>query len=314
METRRLGTNGPHITTIGFGAWAVDGPWQFGWGPVDDRESAAAIRAALDAGVNWIDTAAVYGFGHSEKIVGEAVKGRRDEVFIATKCGLLGGETKSPVRSLRPKSITAEADASLRRLGVDHIDLYQFHWPDVNTPVEDSWGAMVELVEAGKVRYAGVSNFDVPLLEKILPIHPVTSLQPPYSLIKRGIEAELVPFCREHGIGIVVYSPMQAGLLTGKFDPDRLAPDDWRRRAAWFAPENLDRNLALVEHLRPIAARYGKSVGQLAIAWVLRDTAVTSAIVGARRPDQVRENVEASGFHLGEADLAEIEAILATQS
>ncbi|MBW4699919.1 MAG: aldo/keto reductase [Aphanocapsa lilacina HA4352-LM1] len=311
METRQLGTNGPHITTVGFGAWAVGGPWQFGWGPVDDRESVAAIRAALDAGVNWIDTAAVYGFGHSEKIVGEAVKGRRDEVFIATKCGLLEGETKSPVRSLRPKSIKAEADASLRRLGVDHIDLYQFHWPDVNTPVEDSWGAMVELVEAGKVCYAGVSNFDVPLLEKILPIHPVTSLQPPYSLIKRGIEAELVPFCRKHGIGIVVYSPMQAGLLTGRFDPDRLAPDDWRRRADWFAPENLDRNLALVEHLRPIAARYGKSVGQLAIAWVLRDTAVTSAIVGARRPDQVRENVEASGFHLGEADLAEIETILA---
>ncbi|MBC8122278.1 MAG: aldo/keto reductase [Gemmatimonadaceae bacterium] len=310
MQTRTLCKDGPTLTTVGFGAWAIGGPWKFGWGPVDDGESTDAIRAALDRGVNWIDTAAVYGFGHSEKIVGEAIKGRRDEVFVATKCGLLKGEDGSSVRTLRPESIRKEVDASLERLGVEVIDLYQCHWPDPDTPVEETWGAMADLVKAGKVRYIGVSNFDVALLERIVPIHPVASLQPPYSMVRRDIEADLLPFCREHGIGIVVYSPMQSGLLSGKFDPERLAPDDWRRGAQWFQPQNLERNLAIVERLRPIADRNGKTVGQLAIAWVLREPAITSAIVGARRPEQVQENVVAADWQLVPEDRAEIEAIL----
>ncbi len=312
METRTLGRRGPALSVIGFGAWAIGGgDWAFSWGPQDDAESIAAIRRALDLGVTWIDTAAVYGLGHSEEVVGRAIAGLRPRPFVATKCGLVWDGRGNIRNDLRPASIRREVEASLRRLGVDAIDLYQCHWPDPATPVEESWQAMAALRDEGKVRYIGVSNFDVPLLRRCLAVRHVDSLQPPYSLLRREVERELLPFCAEHGIGVVAYSPMESGLLTGRFDPARLAPDDWRRRHPAFAPPLLERNRAFVERLGALAARRGKTAGQLAIAWVLRQPAVTSAIVGARRPDQVDENVGGAGWTPTAAELAEIDRALA---
>ena len=311
MNKRKLGKNGPELTEIGFGAWAIGGggfQYAWGWGPQDDQESIAALNRAIDLGINWVDTAAVYGLGHSEEIVGEALKDRRKEVIIATKCGRPWNE-KGEIRfSLRPESILAEAEASLRRLGTDYIDLYQFHWPDsvTGTPIEDSWGEMQRLKEEGKVLYCGLSNFDVPLLERCEAIAHVDSLQPPYNMLQSEAEEELLPHCKNHGIGVVAYSPMASGLLTGKFDMSRLADDDWRRRSERFQEPQLAKNLAFVERLRPISEKYDKTVGQLAIAWVLANPAVTSAIVGARRPSQVEQNVEASGWNIGEEDMEAI--------
>jgi aryl-alcohol dehydrogenase-like predicted oxidoreductase len=312
MQQRRLGSQGPQLTTIGFGAWAVGGPGgKFNWGPQDDQESIAAIHAAIDAGINWIDTAAVYGFGHSEEVVGQALRGRRGQALIATKCGRVWDAAGNVDYNLRPEHMRAELENSLRRLGVEAIDLYQIHWPDPNTPIEESWGQMARFVEQGKVRYIGVSNFDVPLLERCEAIRHVDSLQPPFSLLRRDVAAEILPYCAAHGIGVVPYSPMQSGLLSGTFDAARLAPSDWRRNNAFFQEPNLTRNLAFVERLRPIAERNGKAVGQLAVAWVLSNPAVTSAIVGARRPEQVAENIGAAGWTLSESDLAEIESAYA---
>jgi aryl-alcohol dehydrogenase-like predicted oxidoreductase len=309
MQQRRLGSQGPQLTTIGFGAWAVGGPGgKFNWGPQDDQESIAAIHAAIDAGINWIDTAAVYGFGHSEEVVGQALRGRRGQALVATKCGRVWDADGNVDYNLRPEHMRGELENSLRRLGVEAIDLYQIHWPDPNTPIEESWGQMARFVEEGKVRYIGVSNFDVPLLERCEAIRHVDSLQPPFSLLRRDVAAEILPYCATHGIGVVPYSPMQSGLLSGSFDAGRLAPSDWRRNNAFFQEPNLSRNLAFVERLRPIAERHGKSVGQLAVAWVLSHPAVTSAIVGARRPEQVAENVGAADLALSESDLAEIES------
>lgn len=313
METRRLGRNGPEITTIGFGAWAAGGPWYFGWGAQDDEESIAAIRCALERGISWIDTAAVYGWGHSEEVVGKAIAPfPREQVFVATKCGRVPSEDGSPRSDLRPQSIRAQLEESLRRLGTDYVDLYQFHWPDneTGTPVEESWATMAALCEEGKIRYAGVSNFDVPLLERCEAVRHVDSLQPPYSLLRRDAEAELLPWCLRNGTGVVVYSPMQAGLLSGTFSMDRVAEDDWRRRSPYFQEPALSRNLAFVERIRPIAERHGKTPGQLAIAWTLMNPAVTSAIVGARRPSQVEQNVGAAGWRLTPEEMAEIEAAL----
>ncbi len=316
MRTKTLGKNGPELTVIGFGAWAIGGPWEFGWGPVDDSSSVEAIRRALDLGINWIDTAAVYGLGHSEEIVARAVKGNRDKVFIATKCGMIWPEGKSArgedrkVRIyLGAASIRHEVENSLRRLNADHIDLYQFHWPDPGTPVEESWEVMVKLKEEGKIRYIGVSNFDVPLLRRCMSIAPVQSLQPPYNLLKRGVEPEILPYCLENGIGAVAYSPMMSGLLSGKFDIARVASDDWRRKDRMFQEPLLSKELAFIETLRPIASKYGKTVGQLAIAWVNMNPAVTSSIVGARTISQVEENVKAD-FKLDRDDLDKIEKAL----
>lgn len=310
MNTRQLGTNGPSLTVIGFGAWAIGGPWQWGWGKVDDGESIRAIHAALDNGINWIDTAAVYGFGHSEKIVAKAIKGMREKIFIATKCGLVNDGKGDAVNNNRPESIRKEIEDSLKRLGTDHIDLYQIHWPDPNTPVEDSWGMMVELKKEGKVKYIGVSNFDVPLLEKCMKIEQVQSLQPPYSMVKRDVEEAILPYCLSNGIGVIPYSPMQAGLLTGRFDMSKVAEDDWRRNSPFFKEPFLSNALALVEKLRPIASKHGNTVGHVALAWLLKNPAVTAAIAGARTKLQSEENVKAADLILDNDELKQIEGLL----
>ncbi len=316
MQTRQLGFTDLHLTTVGFGTYALGGgEWQWGWGPQDDEDSVAAIRRAFDLGVNWIDTAPAYGLGRAEEIVGRAIAGRRDELVVATKCGLAWDEGSPNVYGrLKADSVRRELDASLRRLRVDHIDLYQIHWPNPDEDVEEAWGAIAEAVRAGKVRYAGVSNFCVAQLQRAQAIHPVASLQPPYSMLERGIEGELLDYCAASQIGVVVYSPMQTGLLTGAFSRERVAalPDsDFRKRHdPHFQEPALSANLELVEGLRPIAARNGRSVAQLAIAWVLRRPEVTAAIVGARRPSQIEETVAAGDWELSPEDAAEIEGLL----
>ncbi|MRR37614.1 aldo/keto reductase, partial [bacterium] len=227
MRKARLGTNGPELSVIGFGAWAIGGPWVYGWGPQDDTESIRAIHRAIDCGITWIDTAAAYGFGHSERIVGKALRGRRGRVFVATKCGLVPDGKGDAKRDSRPEGIRKELEASLKNLETDSIDLYQIHWHDANVPVEESWETMVKLRDEGKVRYIGLSNYDVPLLERCGAIAPVQSLQPPYSMLNRGVEESILPYCLTKGIGVIAYSPMASGLLTGRFDASRLAPDDW---------------------------------------------------------------------------------------
>jgi aryl-alcohol dehydrogenase-like predicted oxidoreductase len=316
MRTRRLGSAGPEISVLGFGAWALGGSWRYGWGPQDDAESVAAIRHAVELGMNWVDTAAIYGIGHSEEVVGEAVRPYRvgEEVFVFTKCGEQWDEAQGDsVNDLRPETIRRECEDSLRRLGIERIDLYQFHWPDrIGTPVEDSWATMAELVGEGKVRWAGVCNFDVELLERCEPIHHVDSLQPPLSLLNRAAREEVIPWAREHGTGVIVYSPLASGRLTGNFTRERvdqLAPDDWRRSSAGFQEPRLGQTLELVERLRPIADRLGCSVGSLAIAWTLAVPGVTGAIVGARRPDQIDDWIAAGDLELDDETLADIEAL-----
>ena len=318
MPKRPLGKSGLEITTVGFGAWAAGGGgWAFGWGPQDDAASIAAIRQAVARGVNWIDTAAVYGLGHSEEVVGRALRDlpSAERPLVFTKCGLHWDEAdrmKQAKRALRPDSIPRECEASLRRLGVERIDLFQFHWPDeTGIPVEESWGALARLVQQGKVRAAGVSNFDVPLLERCRSVRHVDSLQPPFSAIRRGVAAAEIPWCAAHRTGVIVYSPMQSGLLTDAFSEDRmqaLAADDWRRRAPEFQPPKLQRNLALRDALEPIAKGKGVSVGALAVAWTLAWPGVTGAIVGARSPGQVDGWIGAADLRL---DAAELDAIAA---
>lgn len=315
MRTRKLGYSDLYLTTVGLGTWAIGGPWQWGWGPQDDAESIAAIHRALELGINWIDTAPAYGVGHSEEIVGRAIMGRRDEVILATKCGLVWEEGSTTVTGrLTAQSVRAECEASLRRLHVDVIDLYQIHWPNPDEQIEEAWATIADLIREGKVRYAGVSNFSVEQLRRVQAIHPVASLQPPYSMLERGVEEELLPFCAANNIGVIVYSPMQAGLLTGKYTRERIAAlpdDDWRKvRSPHFHEPALSANLELIEGLRPIAARHGRTLGQLAIAWVLRRPEVTAAIVGARRPSQIEETAPAADWELSPGDLAAIDALL----
>jgi aryl-alcohol dehydrogenase-like predicted oxidoreductase len=311
-----LGRSGLQITRLGFGSWAVGGGgWAFGWGPQDDQASLATMRHALDAGINWIDTAAVYGLGHSEELVGRLLRElpARNRPFVFTKCGLVWNDSDpmaNPQRVLTPESIRGECEASLRRLGVECIDLYQFHWPDeTGTRVEDSWSAMIRLIEEGKVRAAGVSNFDVRLLDRCEAIRHVDSLQPPFSLINRVAADKEIPWCASYGTGVICYSPMQSGLLTERFTADRvfsLAEDDWRRRAPEFQQPNIRRNLALRDALLPIAYRHETSVSAVAIAWTLATPGVTGAIVGARTPAQVNGWIDAASIHLAAEDLAEI--------
>ena len=321
LPTRFLGTSELKISTIGFGAWAIGGGgWSFGWGPQDDAASLAAMRHARELGINWIDTAAVYGLGHSEKVVGRFLRelSRAERPHVFTKCGLVWDRhdrMAEPQRVLRPESVRSECEASLRRLGVDRIDLYQFHWPDeTGTPMEDSWAEMVRLVEEGKVRVAGVSNFNVGLLERCEVIHHVESLQPPFSMIRREAGGHEIPWCAEHGTGVICYSPMQSGLLSDSFGTDRdreLAADDWRRRASEFQQPKLGRNLALRDALRPIAARHGTTVSAVAVAWTLAWPGVTAAIVGARSPAQIDGWIRAATLELTPADLDGIASAIA---
>ncbi len=316
LPTRRLGNTDLHLSTVGFGAWAVGGGgWAFGWGPQDDTTSINTMRYAMERGINWIDTAAVYGLGHSEEVVRRAIQeipsGSRPYIF--TKGGLVwdaGNPETPPKQVLQPESIRRECEASLRRLGVETIDLYQFHWPDqTGTLVEDSWAVMAQLVEEGKVRWAGVSNFDVDLLRRCEAVRHVDSLQPPLSLIRRQAAEAEIPWCKAHGTGVIVYSPLQSGLLTERFSDQRvqsLAPDDWRRRSADFKPPKLARNLALRDALRPIASRYQTTVSAVAIAWTLAWRGVTGAIVGARSPEQIDGWIGAAALELTLDDLDQI--------
>lgn len=320
INKRSLGSSGLEITRVGFGAWAIGGGgWTHGWGPQDDKVSEATIRRAIELGINWIDTAAVYGLGHSETVVGRVLHSlpASERPFIFTKCGLVWDERnrmKEPKRILKPESIRAECEASLRRLGIERIDLYQFHWPDeIGTPIEDSWAEMLRLIEEGKVRLGGVSNFDVGLLERCAAIRHVDSLQAPFSLIHRDVVEREIPWCVAHRTGVICYSPMQSGLLTDRFSAERVASmanDDWRRRAPEFNSPNLERNLALRDTLRPIARRHGSSVSSVAIAWTLSWLGVTAAIVGARSPEQVDGWIDAANLELRTVDLEEISAAI----
>ena len=316
LPLRQLGTTDMKITRVGFGSWATGGGgWAFGWGPQDDDESIAAINHALERGVNWIDTAAIYGLGHSEQVVGRALKGRgaSDRPYVFTKCGLVWDESnpmKEAVRSLASKSIRRECDASLRRLGVERIDLYQIHRPDdFGVPVEESWRTMEQLVEEGKVRAIAVSNYDVSLLRKCEAVRHVDSLQPPFSLISRDAAASEIPWCNAHRAGVIVYSPMQAGILTDSFSADRvkkMADDDWRKKSANFQTPRLEKNIALRDALKPIAQRHNTSVSAVAVAWTLAWPAVTGAIVGARSSSQVDGWIDAATLTLTAGDLDEI--------
>jgi aryl-alcohol dehydrogenase-like predicted oxidoreductase len=315
MEFRRLGRDGPELSVVGVGAWAIGGPWRFGWGPQDDDESIAALHKAFDAGVTWVDTAAVYGLGHSEEVVGQVLRERAGGELVFTKCGRpwYGREHNEPTYDLRPETIRFELEQSLKRLGTDHVDLYQFHWPDTTTgtPVEESWGTMAELVTEGKVRWAGVCNFDVGLLECCQRIRHVDSLQPPYSLLDRAAADELIPWCAANGTGVIGYSPLGSGLLSGSFDAQRardLPAGDWRRGSPEFQEPALSRSLALAERLEPVAERHGVPVAAVAVAWVLATPGVTGAIVGARRPSQVDGWLPAGSLQLTDADLAELRA------
>jgi aryl-alcohol dehydrogenase-like predicted oxidoreductase len=321
MQMRRLGDSDLSISRVGFGAWAIGGgQWVFGWGPQDDAESIAAIQHAVERGVNWIDTAAVYGLGRSEEVVRRAVanipSARRPYIF--TKCSLVWDSNRQVTHTLKSASIRREIDDSLRRLGVDAIDLYQVHWPtltegDGAPDIEEGWRTMADLKRAGKVRYIGVSNFDVPQMQRAEAILPITSLQPPYSMLTRDIEREILPYCQRQNIGVIVYSPMQSGLLTGAMTRERIAnfpEDDWRRTHPDYKEPRLTRNLALVEGLRAVGARHGRSVGEIAVAWTLHHPAVTAAIVGARRPSQVDGWIGAGAFQLPDSEMQAIERLL----
>ncbi len=313
MRTRRLGQTNLELTVIGLGTWAIGGSWQFGWGPQDDADSMRAIYAAIDAGVNWIDSAPIYGCGHSEEMVGRAVKQMSQKPIIATKCGLLWDDQRRKINCLDHDSIITECEASLKRLGVETIDLYQMHWPVPDEQVEEAWEAMAKLVEQGKVRYLGACNFTVEQLRRVSTIAKPDSSQPPYSMLTRGIEKSQLPYCRENNLGILAYSPMQKGLLTGKFTKEHLqtlAADDHRLTDRNFIGAKFERNLAIVDALRPIAERHGKAPAQLAIAWVLRKEEITAAIVGARKESQIKETVLAGDWVLSENDIDEIEMIL----
>ncbi|MBA2362373.1 MAG: aldo/keto reductase [Chloroflexia bacterium] len=310
MQTQQLGNTDLEITPIGFGAWAIGGgEWSGGWGSQDDQESIAAINRALDLGINWIDTAAIYGLGRSEQVVGKALQGRSERPYIFTKSTLRWKEDRSVYNSM--KEIRQECEESLRRLETDAIDLYQIHWPNPDEDLEEGWTAMADLQKEGKVRWIGVSNFDIAQLKRAQGIAPVSSLQPPFHLLKPGVQDEILPYCLNQGIGVINYSPMASGLLAGKMTSERIEnmpDDDWRKNSDEFTEPNLSRNLELVELLKGIGERHSRSTGVVAIAWTLHNPAVTGAIVGARRPGQVDEIIDAAEFRLSDDEFAEIEA------
>jgi aryl-alcohol dehydrogenase-like predicted oxidoreductase len=304
-----------HITRIGVGAWAMGGgDWAFGWGPQDDVDSIAAIRAAIEAGINWIDTAAVYGLGHSEEVVAKAMEGLSPRPYVFTKCERIWGEDRKIGKSLKADSIRRECEASLRRLKVERIDLYQIHWPEPDEDVEEGWSTLAKLKEEGKVRWIGVSNFNARQMARAQAIAPVTSLQPPYSILSREIESETLPYCASNGIGTLIYSPMKSGLLSGSMTRERIAAmpqDDFRQRTPQFQDPLLTRNLALVEIMRAIGAKHGgASPGEVAIAWCLRNPAVTSTIVGLRSAEQLKGVIGAASIELSEDQATRMEDFL----
>ncbi len=316
MEKRKLGFTDLYLTTVGLGTWAIGGGDNpYGWGPQDDKDSIATIQRAIDLGINWLDTAKGYGHGHSEEVVGKAIQGRRDKLIVATKCGILWKEDGSDIYGhLKADSIKAECESSLKRLQTDHIDLYQIHWPLPDEDIEEGWGAIAELVKAGKVRYAGVSNFSVEQMQRVQKIHPIASLQPPYSMVKRDVEKDVIAFCSKNHIGMIVYSPMQAGLLSGKFTKERAAAlpnDDWRKGSPDFQEPRLSLILEMVEKMRAVVAPKGQPVANLALAWTLRHPEVTAAIAGARRPAQIEETVKAMDLKLSVDEWAKVDGFLA---
>jgi aryl-alcohol dehydrogenase-like predicted oxidoreductase len=310
LKTKELGHTGLEITRVGFGAWAIGGGgWEFGWGPQEDDRSIAAIHHALDQGVNWIDTAAAYGFGHSEEIVGRALDGLTDRPYVFTKASLLEGRGRRVIHSLKRDSLLREAEASLKRLRVDAIDLYQIHWPIPEKDIEEGWAALAELKQQGLVRHIGVSNFDVTQLRRIQRIAPVETLQPQYSLIERDVEHEILPFVEHEGIGVIVYSPMGSGLLTARMTRQRIAnlpDDDWRKHDERFREPQISRNLELVERLSAVAERHDTTPGTVAVAWALANPAVDGAIVGFRSPDQIDPILPAASLELTDEEILEI--------
>ena len=315
MTTKQLGNSDMFITPVGYGSWAIGGSgWQFAWGKQNNDDSVAAIHRALELGVNWIDTAAVYGVGHSEEIVSRALATwHGPQPYVFTKCGLRWDAQGQTRHDLTAASIRRECEDSLRRLKVEAIDLYQIHWPveDINE-LEEGWSTMAQLQREGKARWIGVSNFNIEQMKLAQAIAPITSLQPPYSLVRPEVEQEILPFCDLEGIGVIVYSPMASGLLTGAMTRERIAhlpDDDWRKQSPEFNEPKLSANLALVEQLREVGERHGCTPGVVAIAWTLRHPAVTGAIVGARKAEQVDDMVDAAGIHLTGSDIMEIEAV-----
>ena len=318
MQTKQLGPTNLHLTPIGLGTWAIGGAgWEYGWGTQDEKESIATIHKALDLGINWIDTAPIYGLGRAEEVVGKATKGISNRPLVATKCGLVWDKERNIYGRLKRESVCAEVEASLKRLQVDVIDLYQIHWPDPKNDIEEAWSTLADLVKEGKVRYAAVCNFNVKQIKRIEPIHPVASVQPPYSMLERRIENNLLPYCAENNIGVIPYSPLQKGILTDKFTAkwvQSLPEDDHRRDVdKRFQEPQLTSNLAFVESLKKLTQKHGKSVAHAAIAWTLRRPEVTAVIVGARRPDQIEETVEAGDWQLPAEDISSIEDLLEKQ-
>ena len=312
---RTLGNSDLKLTPIGFGAWAIGGgDWKFAWGPQDDNQSIEAIHRALDLGINWIDTAAVYGLGHSEEVVGRALKSTPHKPYVFTKCALRWNEDRSIYNSIKAESVRFELEASLRRLNVETIDLYQIHWPNPDPEIEEGWSEMAKLQQQGKIRWIGVSNFNVEQMKRAQKIAPITSLQPPYSMLRRAIEAEILPFVQQNGIGVINYSPMLSGMLTGKMSAERVASmpaDDWRRNSVEFKEPRLSRNLQLVELLREIGSEHGVNPGVVAVAWTLHHPAITAAIVGGRSGNQVEEIAPALEFRLGKEEYERINAFMA---
>ena len=314
MQTRQFGNSDMQITPLGLGTWAIGGGgWAFGWGPQDDEASIATIHRAIDLGINWIDTAAVYGLGHSEEIVAKALKGRSDRPYVFTKGSRVWNDQGEITSSLKEQSLRREVENSLRRLQTDTIDLYQLHWPNPDPDIEEGWSTLAKLKSEGKLRYIGVSNFSVEQMERARKIAPITSLQTPYSLIKRDVERDILPYCQEHNIGVIVYSPMMSGLLSGKMTKERIdnfPEDDWRKRNEEFQEPRLTRSFKLASLLQDIGYPYNRTTAEVAIAWTLRHPAVTGAIVGGRRPEQVEEIIGAAEFRLSESELEQIEKFL----
>lgn len=324
-STRTLGNSTLELTPIGLGAWAIGGEWRFGWGPQEDAESIATIRRAVDRGLNWIDTAAIYGLGHSEEVVGRALRDipSDERPYVFTKCSLVWDDSGNTSHSLAPQSIRKEVEASLRRLETERIDLYQIHWPvwPASPPghdpgsIEEAWSTLAALRDEGKLAFIGVSNFDVAQMTRLERIETPTNLQPPYSMLRPEIEQEILPFCLEHNIGVIPYSPMQSGLLTGTMTRERIAAlpaGDWRRNNRFFQEPLLAKAFSLVERLQEIGARHGRVPGEVAIAWTLRHPAITATIVGARKPSQVDELAGALTFRLSDDEVKELDAALAS--